>query len=304
MNVEIINMEQLNHDFGMDGLVSFVHGKGDLVFISVTGKSSTAQICLNGGQVLSFKPAGHAHDLLFVSNNAYYQYRKATKGGTPVCWPWFGPHAHDASLQVHGFVRNRVWQVESVRQNAQDEIIISLVFEDTEETRAIWPYAFKLTQVITIADTLSIELQSLNTGTQVFEVTQAVHTYFNVGDINKTQVTGLDGKVYLDKVDNFASKTQSGPVIFNGETDRIYQDVIFPLEIRDESLNRSIIIEAKNSATAVVWNPWSEIAKKSADLVDSDYEIFVCVETANAAREVILVQPGETSSMSTRYRIV
>ena len=302
MNTTVM-IEQLNRDFSIDGVVTFTKGKGDLPNVSIHSASCTATISLLGGQVLSFTPAGQQQNLMFVSDNAHYQNGKAIKGGAPICWPWFGSHAKDTRLPFHGFVRNRLWQVQSIKQTEQDNINITLVFDATDETRNIWPYEFRLVQVITLSDSLAIELQSHNTGAQSFELTQAIHTYFYVGDIQQTQVIGLDNKSYQDKVENFAAKTQTGPVRFSGETDRIYQDVSYPLEIHDDALERKIIIESTGSSTAVVWNPWVDIAKTSADLGDNDYKHFLCVETANAADEVILVESGQCSRLLARYKI-
>jgi glucose-6-phosphate 1-epimerase len=296
-------IENLNRNFGIADIVEFIKGKGDLPCISIHGSFSNAMITLNGGQVLSFIPVGQEHDLLFVSENAFHQVGKATKGGTPICWPWFAAHPQERSLPFHGFVRNRLWQVQSVKQNEQNEPVVTLYLENTDEIRDLWPYAFRLVQVITISDTLTIELQSYNTGTQTFELTQAIHTYFSIGDILQTQVIGLEDTSYLDKVENFHAKTQTGPIRFSGETDRIYQDVSYPLEIQDEKLKRKIIIESSGSTTAVVWNPWIDIAHKSLDLCDDDYKRFVCIETANAANEVISIDPGRYHCLTARYEI-
>ncbi|NYT47280.1 MAG: hypothetical protein H0A75_06570 [Candidatus Methanofishera endochildressiae] len=39
---------------------------------------------------LSFKPVNQTEDFMFISGNAYFAEGKASKGGVPICWPWFG----------------------------------------------------------------------------------------------------------------------------------------------------------------------------------------------------------------------
>ena len=296
-------LEQLNQQFSIDKHLTFTQGKGGLAVISVTTPQANATISLQGGQVLSYTPEGSEHDLLFVSNNAYFQSDKAIKGGAPICWPWFAAHAENDALPFHGFVRNQAWQVRATECRDNGDVMITLVFNDTEQTRNLWPYSFELKEVITVGACLGIDLITHNTGLQAFSLTQAIHTYFSVGDITQVKVTGLENKPYIDKVEQFAVKNQTGPITVNQEVDRIYQQVDSPLVIRDAAYNRDIRIEHTGSATAVVWNPWLDISRQSQDLEDESYQHFICVETANAADDIITVAPGDTWTLSVEYCI-
>jgi glucose-6-phosphate 1-epimerase len=184
-----------------------------------------------------------------------------------------------------------MWAVRSTAAIADGtQVILGLV--DTEETQAIWPQSFDFSIVITVSNTLKVELVTRNNGTQAFDITQALHTYFTVGDIAQTKVVGLAGTEYLDKVDGGKTKTQTGEIAIAEEVDRVYLNVPSQLTIDDAALGRKIQIDATGSKTAIVWNPWSAIAAGMADLGDDDYQHFVCVETANAADEVITVAAG------------
>ena len=206
---QLNQIEQLNQQYAIDEYVKFIKGKGDLPFITVTTQNAVATISLLGGQVLSYQPANTKHDLLFVSNNAYFQTGKATKGGTPVCWPWFAAHPEDDTLPFHGLVRNQLWQVASTEYKKNGDAVVTLIFKDTEQTRKVWPHTFELNEVITISDTLGIELITTNTGNESFNITQAIHTYFNIGEITQVQVTGLENKTYLDEVEQFKQKNKT-----------------------------------------------------------------------------------------------
>jgi glucose-6-phosphate 1-epimerase len=298
-----MNIQQLNTDYGIADKVSFVAGQGDFPLIKVSNEYAEATISVYAGQVLSFKPVGQTEDAMFLSGQAYYQPGKAIKGGAPICWPWFGPDPENKGRASHGFVRDRLWQIRDVVSTQAGATQVTMGLVDTPETRAIWNYSFDIAIVITVAQVLTIKLVTHNTGTEAFAITQALHTYFKIGAINQVQVLGLENKTYLDKVDHGQEKTQSGAITFAGECDRIYLDVPATLTIVDPALNRQIIVTAANSKTAIVWNPWAEIAAKMADLGDRDYENFVCVETANAANEIINIPAGGQYEMSAQYAV-
>ncbi|BAZ44404.1 aldose 1-epimerase [Chondrocystis sp. NIES-4102] len=299
----MIDIQQLNADYGITNKVKFTEGQGGLPMIEVQNEYAQATISLYAGQVLSFKPVNQTEDVMFVSKQAYYQVGKAIKGGTPICWPWFGPDPENQGRSSHGFVRNRLWQMRDVSSTIDGATKVVLGLEATAETQAIWNYDFDLAIAITVGNTLTIELITRNTGKQAFSITQALHTYFQIADLNQVEVLGLENKTYIDKVDGGKEKTQSGVITFSGECDRIYLDVPATLIIKDASLNRKIKITATNSKTAIVWNPGSIISASMADLDDQDYQHFVCVETANAADEIIEIPAASEYKLTANYAV-
>jgi glucose-6-phosphate 1-epimerase len=288
-----MTIAEFNVAHSIAGKLQFIEGKGGFPLIEIDNGQAKATISVYAGQVLQFQPAGASHDVMFLSDKAYYQAGKAIKGGIPVCWPWFGPDPEDKGRASHGFVRDRLWQVTSTASLADGSTQVILGLVDTAETRSIWPCAFNLAIEITVGHTLKIELVTRNTGDQAFKITQAFHTYFTVGDISQVSVVGLAGTEYLDKVDGGQTKTQDGAVTVAQEVDRVYLNVPPTLTIDDRALGRKISIVSSGSKTAIVWNPWSEISAKMADLGDTDYQRLICVETANAANEVVEVAAGK-----------
>ena len=53
----------------------------------------------------------------------------------------------------------------------------------------------------------------------------------------------------------------------------------------------------------VVWNPWEKIAAEMGDLADDDYRRFVCVETTNAAADVVKLAAGEECRLCANYQL-
>jgi glucose-6-phosphate 1-epimerase len=289
----------LNAAHGMPPHLTITEGPGGLPMIDVDNAHATARISLYGGQVLAYRPRDTAADLLFVSEQAFYQPGKAIRGGVPVCWPWFGPDPQALGRPAHGFARTRRWDLRQTMVLPGGETRLLLGLNDMAETRALWPHAFNLTLTITVGATLTLALTTHNTGNAPFTVTQALHSYCAVGDIAQTRVQGLDGCAYTDKAAGAGSavKRQTGDVTVAAEVDRIYSGVPPSMTLMDGALARTLRITSEGSHTAVVWNPWAALAAGMTDLPDHAYLRFVCVETANAGGEVITLAPGDAHTL-------
>ncbi len=298
-----MSIEQLNTQYGLAGHLKFVEGQSGFPFIEIRNKSAKALISVYSGQVLSFQPVAEPEDVLFLSKQAYYQAGKAIKGGIPICWPWFGPDPEGLGRPSHGFVRNRLWTVLGTESVTDSETKVTLGLADTAETQTLWPQSFELAIEISVGNTLTVELVTRNRGDRAFSITQALHTYFKVGDISQVQVLGLENTQYLDKVDGGVQKTQQGAVAITQEVDRVYTDVQGELVIEDAGLGRRIRITSDGSKTAIVWNPWAKICSEMADLDNDDYKSLICVETANAANEVVDVAPHSEYRLVANYRV-
>lgn len=289
--------------YEIEDQLQFVEIEHGFTYIEINNARAHATISTYSGQVLSYLPKDQQSDLLFVSDKACYEDGKAIKGGIPVCWPWFGPDPDGQGRPSHGFVRNRQWQVSGSESLADGSTKVVMSLVDSDVTRKLWPHPFKLVIEITVGDSLKVELVTHNSGDQPVTISQALHTYFRVGDIGKVRVLGLEALDYIDKIDNATRKIQSGPLAIDGEVDRIYTGVAGELVIDDASLGRRIRIRSAGSSTAVVWNPWAEKATAMADLGDDDYRRMVCVETANAGPETVAIAPGSVYRLQADYSI-
>jgi glucose-6-phosphate 1-epimerase len=298
-----MDIDQLNIEHGIAGQLQFVKGNGGLPFILIKNRSATALISVYAAQVLSFQPAKECEDLLFLSPKSHYGEGKAIRGGIPVCWPWFGSDPNDLDRPDHGFVRNGLWIILATEATTDLETRIRLRFQETIQSESYWQQRFTLDLDISVGNTLTLKLITRNTGNQVFSITQALHSYLHVGNINQVQILGLEGSHYLDKLDNSVQKHQLGAVTVLEEVDRIYTGTQNELIIGDSSFNRQIRITSTSNKTTVVWNPGEQSSAKIPDLEPYDYQHFICVETGNVDTDIVEIPPGSEYSLLTNFKI-
>jgi glucose-6-phosphate 1-epimerase len=269
--------------------------------VRLTSGRFQALVALHGAQVLNWTCDGQG--LLWLSSVARIRDGKGIRGGIPVCWPWFADHPTDPSKPAHGFVRHRAWSLVGSHA-APDGVSISLATATTEADRKLWPHRAEVRVTVTLGDTLAVALETRNAGSDPFPLTEALHTYFRVADIDGVSVSGLEGIAYLDKLDGFARKTQSGAITVAAEVDRIYLGVASPITLHDRGSGRRILIEATGSRSAVVWNPWTAKTARLGDMGAPDaFRQMICIETANAGDDVVTLAPGEAHTLGVTYRL-
>ena len=298
----MLNIVALNEEHGIPGQVIFTVGAGGMAFAELINAHGRAVIALQGGHLISWAPTGR-RAVIWLSQDAKFAPGKSIRGGVPVCWPWFGDHLRKAFFPAHGFARTVPWAVMDATETSAGGTRLTLKLDQNDETRQYWPYSSELLLTFTLGAELEMELVTRNTGASPITIGEALHTYFEVGDVRKITIQGLDGCEYLDKVDGMRRKLQSGSITFSGETDRVYLDTAGDCCIDDPVLNRRIRISKQGSRSTVVWNPWAEKAAKMGDLGADGYLKMVCVESANAAGNVVSIPAGEEHRLAVAYRL-
>lgn len=250
---------------------------------------ATAAISVFGGQLLSFVPKG-GQDVMWLSP------RRAAlptpiRGGSPVCWPYFGRQGQGSDVPSHGFVRTLPWELKQARRRVDGSIELTL------SPPLLADLALRLQMVVVVGSTLQQQLVTENTGSQPTSITQALHNYFRVGDASQVDVDGVDGLDYLDKYEDYAGpRRQQGPWNLRdprdpGRSDRIYTRAGGRYVLRDPVLRRRITLETTGSQSLVAWNPGADAAAKMADVGDG-WRDYVCLEAANAGPDVITLPAG------------
>lgn len=298
--VKTVNpLEELEHHH-----VKFLRDDAGLDYIEIDNDYATAKIALQGAHIMAWQPKSQKTPVLWLSSNARYVQGRSIRGGIPICWPWFGAHPTDGTLCPHGFARVMPWQLidaETVK-NGATRLVLQML-EPAESKRQL-TYPYLLTITVTVGDTLRIDLATTNKADHPFMVGEALHTYFQVSDVASIHIHGLEDALYADKVYNYERRVESNDVRFNGEFDRVYLNTNADCVIHDPGLNRQIRIAKSGSQSTVIWNPWQDKAQQMADMGTPDeWRNMICVETANALENSVVISPNRTHTMSVEYSV-
>ncbi|NQZ31540.1 MAG: D-hexose-6-phosphate mutarotase [Oceanospirillaceae bacterium] len=260
-----------------------------------------------GAQVLHYQPAGQSAVFwLNKSSGPLCQKQsalanntdsvEAIRAGAPLCWPWFGPHESDESQPNHGFARIANWQLVNCVLQGDSTKITKLQFSPISELYAGLTLMFELE----ISDQqLTMKLVTTNVSDQPQPLTQAIHSYFLVGDSEKVTVSGLKGCEYIDKLADNSLGKQRDELAEIKAIDSIYKhtgDVV----VIDPVLKRKLHIRKEQSGSTVVWNPGS--MAKSYDIL-ADHRAFVCVEAANTAHEGLVLAANQRVTLMQSVKV-
>ena len=250
-------------------------------------RGSSAVVARLGGQVLSWlTPDGREH--LFLSERAVFDGSAPIRGGIPICFPQFGGLG---DLPKHGFARTREWSV-AAQRCGDDYALATLELVDDENTRALWPHAFRAEITVMLeVDRIDVEFCVENTGPAPFEFTGALHSYLRVTQVEDVALEGLHGHDYLDAArDNRVVRETGTEIIVEGEVDRVYYDVRRPQLLNAGNL--SLGIQSQGFPDVVVWNPWVDLCAGLKDMPPDGWRHMLCVEAA-AVRKPVIVPAGE-----------
>ncbi len=300
MSIEQLNQNHAHHT--ANNSLCIITGEGGIPVVKIQNRHASALISLQGAHLLSWIPKGE-EEVIWLSEDAKFSPGKSVRGGIPVCWPWFGAHETNPDYPAHGFARTTNWQILSTEALDDGGTRVSFTTQPQPATQAMWPAETTVQLQLTIGNKLEMEIITHNNGSKPITIGQALHTYFRVGDVSNVSLHGLDDTGYLDKLDGFTHKHQRGPLNFIEEVDRIYLDTTSECVIEDKALNRNIVIIKCGSHSTVVWNPWQETASKMGDLGEQGYKKMLCVESSNAAEDIVTIEPGKVYQLWVQYSV-
>jgi len=300
-------LQTLSDEFAIPGVLAFTEDEHGLLRARIATPACTAELYLHGAHLTAWRPAGHA-PVLFLSERSSFAAGKAIRGGVPVIFPWFGARTATAESPrtdgpAHGFARTSVWRLTAALLLGED-LHLTLTLGPDDATRALGYDHFLLAGEFILGAELRIRLTVANPGPQPLTFEEALHTYFAVGDARQVRLLGLGETEFLDKTDGFQRKRQTEPALrLTGETDRPYLNTEATVTLEDPALQRRITVAKTGSHTTVVWNPWSELSAKLADMADDGWLRMVCIETANAAENRLTLAPGQVHTMETHIAV-
>lgn len=290
--------EELRAD-DLPDVVKLVSGPGGLPVLQVRSALAEADIFLHGAQLTHWKPQG-AEPVIFLSEKSLFEEGKAIRGGVPICFPWFGPRPGDGA---HGFVRNQTWALDEVELQDGGEVRVILSVDSSPESQKRWPHPFRARMIYTVGKVLEMTLDVENTGADAFTCSEALHTYFVVGDVHQTRVTGLEETDYRDFPDRTKITRQHGPITFTEETDRVYINTRATCILDDPSMRRRITVEKSGSEGTTVWNPWIAKSASLPDFGDDEWKRMVCIETVNAFENSVTIAAGRSHATTARISV-
>jgi len=223
-----------------------------------TPEGAEATISLFGAHLMSWKTAD-GKERLFLSQRSALDGSAAIRGGVPVIFPQFATRGEGLR---HGFARTSTWRV-AEQANGWAELALAQTDLPRNHFQS-WPRAFELRLRFELkANALEIRYTVRNTGQQDFSWAGALHTYFAVEEFDQAT---LDGMPFTGALDDIRPAT--------------------PL-LRLDTGGGTLQLEQQGFSEWVVWNPGAQGAAATADMDDSDYRRFVCIEPARVDKQVL-----------------
>lgn len=263
----------------------------------IQNRQAQATLYLQGAHLTSYQPR-QGTDLLWVSPAESYQPGQAIRGGIPVCWPWFGAHPERNNAPSHGLVRTAIWDWTLIHDEPERTEL--RLHHETDGSHPAFPYRARVELTVDIGTTLALRLTTHNRDTQPLPLSQALHSYFPVKDLDRLRLHGLAGHVYFDKV---IGEQGHWPETFrvDREIDRIVNDSGEAIHI-SQAGKPNIRIDRHGSRSVVVWNPWIDKSRALSNFNDDDYRHMLCLESANVGSDARLLPPGASHSLGTEIR--
>ena len=257
--------------------------------VTLTNAHGTAKVSLVGANVFSYVPAG-GEEVLFTVKDPDFASPVFQHAGIPAVWPWFNMNG-EAGTANHGFARRMKWTVVEKAETADvSRLVLELVSDET--TRVVWPYDFRLVCTVTLCDRLLISLATTNTGAIPFEITEGLHAYFRVSDIDGVVLRGLDGCLDDSLRPDRPDTVFAGDFRFHADVNRVFSPGKGEYVLFDEGANRAICLAARGHRKLILWSiPASSC---TGPFSGDDWRHFACVEPATIGREAaVTVLPGK-----------
>lgn len=244
----------------------------ELNVLEVNHPKVKAKIALQGAQLLSWQPHNVSEDILWLSEIEPFQTEIAIRGGVPICHPWFGA----SQTPPHGTSRLKEWAL-TEHSVTNDNVILAFTLVNEANIKMV------------LGETC--ELYFTHLGNEPAQA--ALHTYFNIADIEQLEVQGLPQRCF-DKLTEQEVDVPSPRTIYEGV------DCIYAAEpvniIQDKGHKREIVVEHINATETVLWNPWH---KPIGGMSEQAYRNMVCLETA---RLTLLLTQNDTFGVKISVR--
>ncbi|WP_017316475.1 aldose epimerase family protein [Mastigocladopsis repens] len=266
-----------------------------------TNQSRLEILPQRGGIITSWRLQGQ--EIFYLDEERFANPQLSIRGGIPILFPICGNLADNTythndkqyTLKQHGFARDLPWEVTHQETANQQKVSITVTLSSNEQTRAVYPFEFKVAFTYQIqGNTLEIGQQYTNLSTEPMPFSAGFHPYFLTTD--KTQLKfEIPSQEYHDKI---TEKTH----LFNGDFDfnRDEIDVTFKqlngksATVTDNARKLKLTLEYDDTYSTLVF--WTVKGKD-----------FYCLEPWSAPRNALntgehlsVLEPQATHTASVR----
>ncbi len=198
-----------------------------------------------------------------------------------------------ADWPLHGFVRNKIWNVECIKSSeGSTTIVLSL---ESGCIKDKFGYGeFKVSLEITLSKTLAVTFNVTNTGDKDFTFENGLHTYFATCPQDAIFRT-VDGGKYYDKVHDFKECRQTGDHVFSRDKEEAMFFVDGPKDNIVDIKDGRITVTHDGFKSVVIWSPGEKAGCANPEIGEG-WKDFVCLESANCIDDTVTVKPGKTHS--------
>lgn len=154
-----------------------------------------------GGIILSYGVNGA--ELLYLNKETFYNADQNVRGGIPILFPISGQLTNGSyewqgrtyQMKNHGFARTSAWEVLDTKTDGEASITLQL--KSNQETKAVYPFDFKVVFTYKLVDgKLSILQEYTNLSDAEMPVYAGFHPYFKTSKKNLAYET--DATQYYD----------------------------------------------------------------------------------------------------------
>lgn len=276
-----------------------------VTLVTLMCQQGTAKVSTYGGVMTSWKPIGSAEVFAMAKDFDSCERGMQIHGGFPLCWPWAvfeGPQG----CKIHGVTRYCDWTVKS---STDSSVVLEL--NENAETLKVWPHRFHLELTYAISNRLEVTFRAVNTDDHPYACTELFHPYFNVGDVTRCRVTGMDGLKYFWKgeADQGDQRRWSGDFAASAFKSAVpgyvFEQGDCTHQIVDEALGRRLQISYAGNIKLCIWNSGVDFSVCGESECPDFGRRFLCFEGGTLYRDrAYVLKPGETHVLKAAVSIV
>jgi len=240
-----------------------------------------AEISLKGARALGWSPSGDREMLRMMIKGESEQPGEWSHGGICPCWPWFGGKEVNGSKVIHGFIREKRFELRK-REVTADRASVTLGYRLKADEEPTFPYEADLEVTFTMtAGRIDYVMKTTNVGKVPFAYSEGIHPYYQV-ILNQCQIAGVQPQPFkvvegMDQAFDYA-----------GQAVRIIDRSIW---------NRATKITGSGGSKLVVWTP-GMVEPPNRNLCPDDMPYFACVGPFVPKGAPTQLKPGESHVIS------